>query len=703
MTAIKPIKTLPIAGITLTPIGFWPNDEGAYYGEDQFWEGGPAPQPVRFKLEGSITQQNHGSFSTPRPYIYNAFDINVGDWYVEISTGKALQITAIDWGVSNTEFISCTIEDIDRWEQFSDQNGVAATGAPGFIVSLDDNGIPVFTDLIVYQAEIYPNVGFVEDVVGRFRQRNLLSNSVRVYQPGHGFTPGDVIVLQNTGEFVLANANTADAERTIGTVTAIGIPGVNWFNYEPKGKLEQNLPMLLPGDPGDIVWVDPDVPGKLTNVKPASLAIPVYIKIGDYIGVKLYQGPIGPVNKFNSTTDPTPNDDALSGYSVGSQWINLITGIAWILVDATPGAAMWSETSSITGPTGPVGPPQTGAYQRYTYIATEGQVRFTASHVPGYVDVYYNNLKLLPSQYNDSNASYVDLSEPSVAGDPVEIVAWQIADISQLTGPTGPTGNLGPTGPAATGAYVRHEFVATAGQTVFLAAYYVGFVDVYYNGTLLSQDQYIASDGSTVILLNPSLAGDPVVIVAWELTNISQNTGPTGPTGAFSGLVFNTIAERDAFLPALGQVAYVFDDGTGYNSAYIVAQVTPSVVWIPISIAPQSINPAQGEKRYVDTVSKQFSYLDSGATLLANIAANTTVMSVDVVVTVPFTDIAASLTVGTDGNQTVFMSATMNDLAESATFINDQKYTVLTNTEAKVFINPGTSSAGEAQVTITYR
>lgn len=710
MSSIKPIKTLNISGITLTPLSFWPYDEGSFYGEDQFWQGGPAPQPVVFKLEGYIAQQDHGSFSTREPYIYNALDVSVGDWYVEASTGKALQITAIDISETNPNFVSCTIEDTDRWEQFSDPNGIAATGAPGFIVSISDDGLPVFNSLIDYQSEVAPNIGFFEEMISRFRVRNLKVDKIRVSQLGHTFVIGDSIVLNSTGLYSLADPDSPNYDRIIGRVVDIGIPGVNWFNYTPHGVYEENISPTLPGAVGDLVWLDPANPGKTTAVRPNSQAIPVYIKIADTVGIRLAEQAIQPIDNYNTTTDPTVNNDITQGYRYGSKWINTFTGRAWILVDPAAGAASWQELSAVPGPTGPVGPPQTGAYQRYTYSASNGQTLFMASHVPGYVDVYYNNLKLLPSQYDDSNSMYVELLSPSVAGDPVEIVAWQIADISQLTGPTGATGATGasgPTGPAATGAYVRHEFIATPGQSVFAAAYYPGFVDVYYNGTLLMQDQYIATDGANVILLNPSLAGDPVVIVAWELTNISQNTGPTGPTGAFQGLVFNTITERDAFSPTIGQIAYVLDDGTGYNSAYIVAQTTPFVVWVPISIAPGAFNingnPALGEKRYVSTISKQFDYTDNGAQPLGNLSANTTVMSVDVVITVPFTDNTADVTVGTDSDPLQFMTADMSYLNEAATYINDQKQTLNANTEAKVFINPGTSTAGEAQVTITYR
>jgi hypothetical protein len=46
------------------------------------------------------------------------------------------------------------------------------------------------------------------------------------------------------------------------------------------------------------------------------------------------------------TTDPTVDDDADAGYTVGSIWVNTATGDSFILTDGTDGAAVWEE---ITG------------------------------------------------------------------------------------------------------------------------------------------------------------------------------------------------------------------------------------------------------------------------------------------------------------------------------------------------------------------
>jgi hypothetical protein len=80
------------------------------------------------------------------------------------------------------------------------------------------------------------------------------------------------------------------------------------------------------------------------------------------------------------------------------------------------------------------------------------------------------------------------------------------------------------------GAYARFDIVATEGQTAFAADYYPGWVDVYYNGILLTPDLYVADDGVTVTLDNAAINGDPVTIIAWQIAGINP-TGPTGPSG----------------------------------------------------------------------------------------------------------------------------------------------------------------------------
>jgi hypothetical protein len=56
---------------------------------------------------------------------------------------------------------------------------------------------------------------------------------------------------------------------------------------------------------------------------------------------------------------------------------------------------------------------------------------------------------------------------------------------------------------------------ATLNQTTFSATYNLGFVDVYLNGSKLSQDQYTATDGLNIVLETGASLGDIVEIVGY--------------------------------------------------------------------------------------------------------------------------------------------------------------------------------------------
>lgn len=61
-----------------------------------------------------------------------------------------------------------------------------------------------------------------------------------------------------------------------------------------------------------------------------------------------------PLNNFSATTDPTANDDAGDGYSVGSRWNNTSTNKEFICMNPITAAAVWEEISTGTVGTGTV-------------------------------------------------------------------------------------------------------------------------------------------------------------------------------------------------------------------------------------------------------------------------------------------------------------------------------------------------------------
>jgi len=51
-------------------------------------------------------------------------------------------------------------------------------------------------------------------------------------------------------------------------------------------------------------------------------------------------------SNLSATTNPTVNDDSDDGYEVGSLWVNTSTGSVYICVDATVGAAVWTNLTA---------------------------------------------------------------------------------------------------------------------------------------------------------------------------------------------------------------------------------------------------------------------------------------------------------------------------------------------------------------------
>jgi hypothetical protein len=71
--------------------------------------------------------------------------------------------------------------------------------------------------------------------------------------------------------------------------------------------------------------------------------------VSAYAGVPLIDSGITSELKYDlaATTDPTVNDDSNAGYSVGSRKVNVVLDKEFVCLDASPGAAVWSETSHV--------------------------------------------------------------------------------------------------------------------------------------------------------------------------------------------------------------------------------------------------------------------------------------------------------------------------------------------------------------------
>jgi len=58
---------------------------------------------------------------------------------------------------------------------------------------------------------------------------------------------------------------------------------------------------------------------------------------------------IGGIVKLDATTAPTVNDDDSGGYGIGSRWVDVTADKEYVCLDATTGAAVWTETTGSGG------------------------------------------------------------------------------------------------------------------------------------------------------------------------------------------------------------------------------------------------------------------------------------------------------------------------------------------------------------------
>jgi hypothetical protein len=147
------------------------------------------------------------------------------------------------------------------------------------------------------------------------------------------------------------------------------------------------------------------------------------------------------------------------------------------------------------------------AYAKETFIATANQTTFTLTnkYTPGYIEVYLNGVKLVGGSGNDFTATStgapytVVLATGAALNDVIQTIAFTTFVVVENTMAT-------------------ETFTATANQTTFTLAdsYTVGYIQVYLNGVkLLVGVDVTASDGATIVLIDPADVGDAVQTVAY--------------------------------------------------------------------------------------------------------------------------------------------------------------------------------------------
>ena len=159
----------------------------------------------------------------------------------------------------------------------------------------------------------------------------------------------------------------------------------------------------------------------------------------------------------------------------------------------------------------------------FVYTATSQQTTFSGNddssnslaYTAGQIDVFVNGVRQSAADYTATNGTSVVLGAGASAGDTVNINAFGTFSVADVIVDR-----------------LEFDYTATAGQTTFTGsdndsqtmAYTAGRIDVYLNGSHLNQtDDYVATNGTSVVLQSGASAGDILHVVAHGTVNLASN------------------------------------------------------------------------------------------------------------------------------------------------------------------------------------
>ena len=154
-------------------------------------------------------------------------------------------------------------------------------------------------------------------------------------------------------------------------------------------------------------------------------------------------------------------------------------------------------------------------------IATAGQTSFNIvnGYSTGYVTVFVNGTKLSADEYTDTSGTTIVLATGSMVNDVVEFQKYMPA-----------------AGVSNNALRQINYFTTTLGQTAFTVDYTPGLLDVFYNGSKLSNVEYTANNGTSITLATGSNSGDTLEVDVYSYQ-----------VGAFSGIGGSGAANQLAY------------------------------------------------------------------------------------------------------------------------------------------------------------
>jgi hypothetical protein len=230
-------------------------------------------------------------------------------------------------------------------------------------------------------------------------------------------------------------------------------------------------------------------------------------------------------------------------------------------------------------------------------IATAGQTSFNIvnGYSTGYVTVFVNGTKLSADEYTDTSGTSIVLATGSMANDVVEFQKYMPA-----------------AGVSNNALRQINYFTTTLGQTAFTVDYTPGLLDVFYNGSKLSNVEYTANNGTSIVLATGSNSGDTLEVDVYSYQ-----------VGAFSGIGGSGAANQLAYFNTTNSITgsnKVTYDGSTFSvtgSFLVTGSSTFTVIGPAIFSGSVSaiggINGTADSASYAETASYALTLGDNGA------------------------------------------------------------------------------------------
>jgi hypothetical protein len=198
---------------------------------------------------------------------------------------------------------------------------------------------------------------------------------------------------------------------------------------------------------------------------------------------------------------------------------------------------------------------------RQAFVATAGQTSFSpgSGYLVGYIDVYYNGLKLYGGEdYTATDGINVTLTNPATVNSIVEIVGF---------GANVPVNNVYVLN-SMTSLLNRQTFFATEGQTTFTPSqtYRIGYVDVYYNGLKLNiPEDVTANDGSNVVFIGLTPTLNDVI----EVVGLTPNVAIANAIPITGGTISGGLTLAGNVLPSSTNTYYLGSATSRWHSIFV--------------------------------------------------------------------------------------------------------------------------------------